>query len=101
MNQLEAAQSNISLVVEKTMQNTNDKKTAILIGTGVRVSDAYIFMAGMKYNNWLFGLSYDVNSSDLSTATNSQGAIEFSVIYKDIIIPGKKNIPLSVPCPRM
>lgn len=101
MNQKEAAESNVSLLVEKRLQNTEDKKTSLLIGTGVRVSDAYLFMAGMKYNNWQFMLSYDVNSSELSKATNSQGAIEFSLIYHELVIPGKNKLPVLEPCPRM
>jgi type IX secretion system PorP/SprF family membrane protein len=101
MNQQEAAETNVSIVVEKKMQNMEEKKTSLLVGTGVRISDAYIFMAGMKYNNWLFALSYDVNSSELNRVTNSQGAIEFSLIYRDLIIPGKNKLPRVEPCPRM
>ena len=101
MNQQAASQTNLSIVVEKRLQNTEDMKTSLLIGTGVRLSDASIFMAGMKYNQWMFALSYDVNNSELAQVTNSQGAIELSLIYHELVIPGKNKIPHIVPCPRM
>ncbi|MDP2386759.1 MAG: PorP/SprF family type IX secretion system membrane protein [Bacteroidota bacterium] len=46
-----------------------------------RIMDAGMFTAGMKYQNYTFGVSYDVNTSQLHTATNYKGALELALIY--------------------
>lgn len=54
---------------------------AVNAGMYVRTKDAFMLRAGLDYKNFLFGLSYDVNTSGFRPATNGRGAIEFSVIY--------------------
>lgn len=44
-------------------------------------TDALMLMVGIDYLNFQFGVSYDINISSLSVATNGQGSLEFSVIY--------------------
>ena len=44
--------------------------------------DAVILSTRFDYNNFGLGFSYDVNVSSLKPASNSNGAFEFSIIYK-------------------
>ncbi len=44
-------------------------------------ADAVILSARFDYNNFGIGLSYDINVSDLKTASNGRGAFELSLIY--------------------
>lgn len=54
---------------------------ALFGGVWYRVKDAVIFNVGVEVYNVRLGLSYDVNYSDLKTATNAQGAAELSLVY--------------------
>lgn len=51
------------------------------IGAWFRNKDAINAVAGLYYNNWVGGLSYDVNISQLSPASNIRGGLEFSLQY--------------------
>ena len=44
-------------------------------------ADAVIVSTRFDYNNFGLGFSYDLNVSDLSQASNGNGAFEFSIIY--------------------
>lgn len=44
-------------------------------------SDALILYFRTRYQNFLFGLSYDSNFSGLTTATRTIGAFEISIVY--------------------
>lgn len=59
--------------------------------------DAFIFLVGMNYNHWSVGLSYDINMSELKTATHNQGGFELSVIYRAISTRIKE---FTIPCER-
>lgn len=54
---------------------------AIFGGGWYRVNDAVILNAGVEFYNVRVGLSYDINHTDLKTATHAQGGLELSVIY--------------------
>jgi type IX secretion system PorP/SprF family membrane protein len=60
---------------------------AFKAGAWLRVGDAFILSAGYDYKQFNFGVSYDINYSGLSAATNYRGGLELAVIY---II---KNVP--------
>lgn len=51
------------------------------IGLFFRTKDAGFVTAEYDYNNWHFGLSYDINLSTLRQASNGRGGIELSAIY--------------------
>jgi len=53
--------------------------------------DALILSTRFDYNNFGLGFSYDVNVSNLKPASNSNGAFEFSIIYK-IAGAEKRNV---------
>ncbi len=63
------------------LSNELTKKIAVQFTTSYRTGDAIIPAVGMFYNNWQFGLSYDINISDFDVATNGQGGPELSVVY--------------------
>lgn len=50
-------------------------------GIWYRNKDAIFITAGMYYNNWIAGISYDINISALSPASRIRGGLEFSVQY--------------------
>lgn len=56
-------------------------KQAAYLGLFFRTKDAGFITAEYDYNNWHFGLSYDINLSSLRQASNGRGGIELSVIY--------------------
>jgi type IX secretion system PorP/SprF family membrane protein len=64
---------------------------AIYGGVFMRTRDAGFLVAGMRYDEWNVGLSYDINTSDLRPASAGRGGFELSVIY---IIPPKPTARL-------
>ncbi len=60
----------------------------LVFGAFYRNSDALILQAGIQHNRNLYRISYDINTSGLSQATNNKGAIEISILYT----PGRRRI---------
>jgi type IX secretion system PorP/SprF family membrane protein len=58
-----------------------EKPTSVYFGSWLRLNDAMIPYAGLEFGSFRLGLSYDVNTSSLKTASNSRGGIELSLIY--------------------
>ena len=54
---------------------------AVYAGLWLRNQDAGYIVAGMNYDDWNVGISYDVNLSGLKPASNLRGGFEVSVIY--------------------
>lgn len=52
------------------------------VGFGILRKDAFLAYVGIPYKNLLVGLSYDINTSRLTPATNGVGAFEFSLLLK-------------------
>ena len=75
-------------------------KVQALFGIYYRSSDALIFVPGLQYNNYRFGISYDINLSSLRTASKSRGGIEISIIYVFNQNP-KLGIKRNLPCKRL
>jgi type IX secretion system PorP/SprF family membrane protein len=69
---------------------------AVRAGIYYRNRDAGYFMAGLDYDRWTAGISYDINISGLVPASKSRGGFEFTVIY---IIPREPNICRLPYCP--
>ena len=46
-----------------------------------RINDSYIIGCGIEKNNLQANIIYDLNTSDLSEASNYRGGFEFSIIY--------------------
>lgn len=47
-----------------------------------KLMDALILSTRFDYEQFTIGFSYDINTSSLSTASNGNGAFEFSLVYK-------------------
>jgi len=79
-------------------QNMIDKAFA---GVHTRYSfnnfDSMIFTGGVGLYGFDVGISYDVNISSLKVATNSRGAFEISIIYKNIT---QSLTRVALPCDR-
>ncbi len=82
MNQAKASDFNIGIAGTYRLKEKND----LLYGVNYRVKDAVIIHAGMKKDNIILRMSYDVNVSYLSAYTNNRGAFEIS-----LIVFGKKH----------
>ena len=54
---------------------------AVFVGGSSRIGDAANLTAGLYYGPWKFGLSYDINYSRLTAASNYRGGAEIAVIY--------------------
>jgi type IX secretion system PorP/SprF family membrane protein len=88
--------SSVKYKLDKSQQSCK----ALYLGTWLRIKemDALIFSARFDFNNLNFGLSYDINISTLSEASNNKGAVELSLIY--IIERSKANSRYKrIPCP--
>lgn len=63
------------------LKPVNGVETAVSLGGFYRMKDAFIVAANVDYRSFNVGLSYDVNTSKLTEATNRRGGFEISVIY--------------------
>ncbi len=59
----------------------DDLKTSIYFGAFYRWNDAFVPVIKMDINHFNIGLSYDVNVSKLTTASNWNGGLELSLSY--------------------
>ena len=89
MNQAQAQEFNFGAIGFYHLKET---KYDILGGLNYRWKDALIIQAGMKYEQHIFTVSYDINTSYLDSYTNRRGAFEFS-----ILLTGIKGKPLFNP----
>jgi len=72
------------------------------LGFWFRPGDAAVISAGIEYARMRFMAAYDVNVSNLSSASNNRGAFEIALIYTGLFSnPSAAGSPVLVPCPRM
>jgi type IX secretion system PorP/SprF family membrane protein len=74
-----------------------DTRTVLVGGVSYRWDDAAIPYVGLLYNDFQFGISYDVNLSALSDVGKNKNAVELSLIY----IRRKQKIEEKFICPRL
>jgi type IX secretion system PorP/SprF family membrane protein len=79
-----------------TMNDNENVPTNIYLGSWYRFGDAVIPYVGLEFGEFLLGATYDVNVSNLKTASQSRGGIEISLIYVKRPADGRKRIP----CPK-
>lgn len=68
---------------------------SIYAGSWIRFKDAIIPYIGLEFSNTRLGISYDVNTSSLKTATVSRGGLEISLIYSN-----QPNTDKPINCPK-
>lgn len=73
-----------------------DRPTSVYAGSWYRFGDALIPYIGFEWADLRFGATYDVNTSNLKTASQRRGGIEISLIYIKRHSDGRKDIP----CPK-
>jgi hypothetical protein len=64
-----------------------------------RYQDAVIPTFKLKYKSLSIGLSYDINVSSLTPASNAQGGLELTAIISGTY-PKNKGYDKKIPCPR-
>ncbi|MCB0515858.1 MAG: PorP/SprF family type IX secretion system membrane protein [Chitinophagales bacterium] len=80
--------------------SSRNNGSTFFLGLQYRVKDAFIPLIGLEYEDFRFGLSYDVNVSELKTATLGQGGVELSITYEMKCEPqGRRTFPPAA-CPR-
>jgi type IX secretion system PorP/SprF family membrane protein len=72
-----------------------EKPTSLYVGSWMRLKDAIIPYIGLEFNDFRLGLTYDVNTSSLKSASQSRGGIELSLIYIK-----KRPDSRGLPCPK-
>lgn len=64
-----------------TLMNKPRDYKAVYGGLWFRNRDAIYLTGGLDFQNWFFGLSYDINISKLVPATNLRGGFEAAIRY--------------------
>jgi len=77
--------------VNYQINNESKKNIQAIAGFYCRNKDAVIPKIGIGMNQFSFVMSYDVNVSELSRASNNLGGLELSLIYKWSIAKKKSN----------
>ncbi len=80
MAQGEFRESTVGANVRYTLLQRYGLKRAVLAGIHGRAFDAASVYAGLEYDDWALGATYDINTSALVPASRNRGAIEFTVI---------------------
>ncbi len=80
-NQNVSRQYLVQLLAAHQFKNTK-KPIELSFGGLYRVKDAAIAYAGVEFKDLLLGISYDINTSSFSDATNRNGALEVSLRYQ-------------------
>ncbi len=62
--------------------NNSTDGNVLNMGASYRFNDAVIFLVGLDMEKISINATYDYNVSDLDVATNNQGAIEVSLVYR-------------------
>lgn len=66
---------------EKSRYTSFVTETALSVGAHYRFGDAVVAAAQFEVKNWLIGLSYDINTSKLASASKSMGGLEVALRY--------------------
>ncbi|MXV17880.1 PorP/SprF family type IX secretion system membrane protein [Hufsiella ginkgonis] len=77
MRQGSARESMVGVYGRVMLQNDSD----LLLGSSFRFNDSAIGFAGFHIKNFIFGVSYDFNTSTLQRASDGRGGLEFSLSF--------------------
>ncbi len=98
--QNKAQEANVGATVEYRF-NAGKSDAAVSAGGWYRVKDAAIITLGGEYYHTRLMFAYDVNASNLQSATSGKGAFEIALIFNGFIKTSKVVYPDLVPCPMM
>lgn len=68
---------------------------SLYVGSWIRFKDAIIPYVGIEYNNFRLGMTYDINTSSLKTASQRMGGFEVSLIFTN-----QPNTDKPINCPK-
>ena len=80
---------------------TKPNSQVLSLGTWYRTSDAFILAMGLKYLDFKFGFSYDLNVSKFSAISKGNGGFEISLTYDIKKYKTKTTRLSSSPCPKI
>ena len=92
--QAQSTETTIGAAIAATL-NEDMNPTSIYAGSWLRVNDAIIPYIGLEFGGIRLGASYDINTSQLKSGSQSRGGMELSLIYIQRP-PDSKGIP----CPK-
>lgn len=84
----------------KDQAKNKPQEILAMAGLGTRLGDALQVLIGGQYGPYRVGFSYDINTSDLSEATQNVGGIEIALSYVAVIKKKPKPKP-TIFCPRL
>lgn len=92
-NQNQFREHTFGAIASYYLKNDGPAKTAIEFGSYYRWQDAVSGIVRYRKNNFLAGLSYDINHSNLNPASNTYGGVELGFVYiiKNLKEPNIKN----------
>lgn len=94
--QAQSTETTIGAALSANLTETDGPNPSqIYFGTWLRVKDAIIPYLGLEFSGLRIGASYDINTSDLKSGSQSRGGMELSLIYIKRP-PDQKGIP----CPK-
>lgn len=76
-----ATETVLGAALSLNVNGEEERPTEIYAGLWYRLNDAIIPYVGLEIQNFRVGLTYDVNTSSLRTASDTRGGTELSVIY--------------------
>jgi hypothetical protein len=79
------------------LKNETTSRYALTGGIFLRNKDAIIPSVAVDYNKFRIGFSYDVNISNLKTASNGKGGPEISLTYQSMKIKSKTQHKIVCP----
>jgi type IX secretion system PorP/SprF family membrane protein len=81
MMQAGASETVVGGAIQLIANPEMEKPVSLYAGSWVRFNDAIIPYLGLEFNDLRIGVSYDLNTSTLRTASLNRGGIEVSLIY--------------------
>jgi type IX secretion system PorP/SprF family membrane protein len=82
MEQAKAKELNFGADFDYTYNPTAAEPFTLFAGPYYRWKDAFQILVGGEYKGYRVGLSYDINSSTLRTASHMKGGFELAIMYK-------------------
>jgi type IX secretion system PorP/SprF family membrane protein len=76
-----AKEINLGANIHYDFSKTSQTDFELIVGGWNRLNDALIVYAGLRFDSYELGFSYDFNTSPLKTSLNGRGALEFNFKY--------------------
>lgn len=94
--QNKASETTIGGALAAALNEGEVNPSTVYAGAWLRLNDAFIPYIGLEFSGMRIGATYDINFSDLKTASQSRGGMEISLIY----IKRPVGTGRGIPCPK-